>query len=236
MAGWHNGRFFLRDYNDNFRIYVQGRLMVDSALYFGPGVGESALKDTVFLRAARIELTGEFLKYVTWSLAGDFGRTGTTNPAGTTEAAAGAPGAVPTASSARYASAQTASVAAAPADVYLNFRPWPWLNLQIGQFDAPFTLENRTSSKYYAYIENSLAVRDLGIPDGKEIGMMLWGETPGRHFAYAFGPFLGEGPNRLNLDNNLDLIGRAFVHPFATTIDGNFEGHSARRKRPFRRA
>ena len=48
LAGWHNGYFFLRDRHDNFRLYLQGRLQVDSVLYFGPGVPESSLKDTIF--------------------------------------------------------------------------------------------------------------------------------------------------------------------------------------------
>ena len=102
-------------------------------------------------------------------------------------------------------------------------RPSPLFNVQVGQYDAPFTLENRTSSKYYAFMENSLAVRDWGEPNGKEIGIMAWGETQGKHLAYAMGPFLGEGPNRLNLDNNMDFMGRVFAHPFATAIDGELK-------------
>jgi hypothetical protein len=223
LAGWHNGLFFLRDYHDNFRLYLQGRLQIDSVMYFGPGVPESSLKDTVFLRTVRVELTGEFLKYFNWALTGDWGRTGVDNPSGTNETSAAAPGAAPSAASARYTSAQTASIKAAPSDVFVNFRPWPFLNFQLGQYDAPFTMENRTSSKYYAFMENSLAVRDLGEPNGKEIGLMAWGETPGRYFGYCVGPFLGNGQNRPNLDNNLDLFGRLFVHPFATSIDGELK-------------
>src|SRR5580700_8880119 len=48
-SGWHSGTFFLRDENDNFRLYVQGRVHVDFVSFFGPGVGSlppaNALKD-----------------------------------------------------------------------------------------------------------------------------------------------------------------------------------------------
>ena len=42
--------------------------------------------------------------------------------------------------------------------------------LQVGQFDAPFTLENRTSDKYFDFMERSITVRAFGIPENKEIG------------------------------------------------------------------
>lgn len=215
LAGWHNGLFYLRDANDNFRLYLQGRSQIDAATYFGPGVSGSALKSTILLRSARVELSGEFLKYFNWAVIGEFGRTSVDNTKGTNETFAAAPGQTPTAATARYSSAQTASFKAAPSDVFLNFRADRLFNLQLGQFDAPFTLENRTSSKYYAFMENSLAVRAIGVPNGKEIGLMAWGETSGKHLSYALGPFLGDGTNRLNADNNADFFGRVFVQPLA---------------------
>src|SRR5262249_27916093 len=38
LAGWHGGLFYLRDPNDNFRLYFQGRAQIDWYSYFGPGV------------------------------------------------------------------------------------------------------------------------------------------------------------------------------------------------------
>src|SRR5450432_1152897 len=61
LAGWHNGLFYLRDYTDNFRLYLQGRAQIDAYTYFGPGVAETTLKPTLFLRRIRPELSGEFL-------------------------------------------------------------------------------------------------------------------------------------------------------------------------------
>ncbi|MFK5073360.1 hypothetical protein ACI4BE_27935, partial [Klebsiella pneumoniae] len=85
----------------------------------------------------------------TWQfmLAGDWGQTGNDNTAGTNETSAAAPGGAPTAASGRYASAQTPTLRAQPTDVWLAYAPSRVFHLQVGQFDAPFTLENRTSDK-----------------------------------------------------------------------------------------
>ena len=63
-------------------------------------------------------------------------------------------------------------------DVFINIGPTPWFNFQVGQFDAPFTLENRTSDKYFDFMERSLAVRAFAVPNNKEDGIMLWGYLP----------------------------------------------------------
>src|SRR2546423_15017246 len=71
LAGWHGGLFFLRDENDNFRLYFQGRSQVDVYSYFGPGLPDTKQKGTIFLRRVRPELTGEVLARWQWMLAGD---------------------------------------------------------------------------------------------------------------------------------------------------------------------
>ncbi|HEY4118659.1 MAG TPA: porin [Byssovorax sp.] len=219
LAGYHGGAFYLRDEHDNFRLYLQGRAQIDAYTYFGPGVSDSTLKPTMLLRRVRPELSGEVLGQWQWMLAGDFGTTSVDNSKGTTETTTSSPGSAPTATSGKYASAQTPSIKAAPTDVFMNWHPRipvP-INVQFGQFDAPFTQENRTSDKYIPFMERSLAVRDLGEPNNKEIGFMAWGETSKRHVAYALGAFLGDGQNRLNVDSRLDFMGRVFAHPLATT-------------------
>src|SRR5205085_11688174 len=108
----------------------------------------------------------------------------------------------------------TSAAAPVATDLIVNARVFPFLNFQVGQFDAPFTMENRTSDKYIDFMERSLAVRAFGIPTNKEPGLMVWGETSERLFYYSLGVFNGDGQNRLNRDNNVDVIGRAFFHPF----------------------
>jgi phosphate-selective porin len=216
LAGYHNGLFYLRDHHDNFHLYIQGRMQIDFFSFFGPGVGETTLKPTLFLRRVRPEFTGEFLGRWRFMLAGDFGATAIDNPRATNETSAAAPGVAPTAGTARYAAAETTRFQAAATDVFVNYRAGSFFNVMVGQMDAPFTMENRTSDKYIPFMERSLPVRAVGIPTNKEIGAMFWGELPSRVFYYSVGPYDGDGQNRPNVDSRFDVIGRMFVHPLAT--------------------
>jgi hypothetical protein len=60
-----------------------------------------------------------------------------------------------------------------------------------------------------------MAVRDLGIPTNKELGIMAWGEAPQKYVAYALGIFQGDGQNRVNVDARMDFMARVFAHPLA---------------------
>jgi hypothetical protein len=149
-------------------------------------------------------------------LAGDFGATAIDNAAGRSELAAANPGVAPTAATGRYSSAETTRFQAAATDAFVNYRPFgSTFNVMVGQMDAPFTMENRTSDKFIPFMERSLAVRAVGVPTNKEIGGMVWGETDDRLVYYSAGPYMGDGQNRPNVDSRFDLFGRAFVHPLA---------------------
>jgi hypothetical protein len=87
----------------------------------------------------------------------------------------------------------------------------------VGQMDAPFMMENRTSDKYFPFMERSIAVRGVGIPTNKEIGGMFWGETKDRFIYYSIGPYMGDGQNRPNVDSRMDVFARTFVHPLANS-------------------
>lgn len=221
LAGYHNGLFYLRDHHDNFHLYIQGRSQIDFYGYLGPGVPATALKPTLFLRRLRPEITGELLGRWRFMIAGDFGATAIDNPRGTNETSAAPPGVTPSAATARYASGETTRFQAAATDVFINYRQGPVFNVLIGQTDAPFMMENRTSDKFIPFMERSLPVRAVGIPTNKEIGAMAWGETANRLFYYSAGAFNGDGQNRPNVDARFDVMGRVVVHPMATTNVGD---------------
>lgn len=206
LAGYHNGLFFLRDHHDNFHLYVQGRVQLDGYGYIGPGVTKTNLKPTLFIRRIRPEVSGEFLGHWRFMLAGDFGATAIDNPRNT-----------PTTTTSRYPPTETVRFQAAPTDAFINYRNGSAFNVMVGQMDAPFTMENRTSDKYLPFAERSLAVRAVGIPTNKEIGAMFWGETSDRLIYYSVGPYMGDGQNRPNVDSRFDVFGRAFIHPLAKT-------------------
>lgn len=217
LAGYHNGLFYLRDHNDNFHLYIQGRMQLDWYSYAGGGVPSTSLKPQLFIRRIRPEITGEFLKHWRFMIAGDFGATALDNPKGTNETSAAGPNVAPTAATGRYAGAETTRFQAAATDAFINYRNTSMFNLQVGQFDAPFMLENRTSDKYIPFMERSLPVRAVGIPTNKEIGAMVWGELENRLVYWSAGPFMGDGQNRPNVDSRFDFFGRVFVHPLATS-------------------
>jgi hypothetical protein len=113
---------------------------------------------------------------------------------------------------------------AAAADAYIAFAPEEDLVIvQAGQFDAPFTLENRTAEPYLPFIERSLAVRAL-LPSNKEVGVMVHGADAARSLYYSAGVFNGDGPGVRNADSQVDFIGRVVVSPLARTSLELFRG------------
>src|SRR5439155_26887913 len=99
-------------------------------------------------------------------------------------------------------------------DVFVNYGPSPWANVQVGQFLLPFGLEARIGDNTTPFLERSLPTRAIGAPTTRDMGAMFWGESPDRLVYYAVGIFNGDGPNRTNVDARYDVSGRVFVRPF----------------------
>jgi phosphate-selective porin len=193
LAGFSDGTAFVRSPDNMFVLLPNGRLNVDAYAFARPT--NQMPTDTVLLRRARLELGGWIGPWFFFSIAGDF--------------ALGAPSS---------ADPQPQSFIAATDD-YVGVAPFGnRLILQVGQFDAPFTLENRTSDKFIDFMERPITVRAFGVPSNKEVGGMLHGLPFENQFLYySFGAFNGDGQNFKNVDNNIDAIGRAFISPFALT-------------------
>ncbi len=222
LAGWRDGLFYLRDREDYFRLYVQGRVHVDSLSYFGPGLrnlpADQALKSTFFLRRARLELSGELMQNrFQWALAGEFGPTSTDNVGGRSSAqdCSVDPTTGGQTCSARAGTIEAPLQKTIITDAFINYAPSRWLNIQAGQYLIPISLENRVSDNSTPFLERSVPVRLLAAPNTRDIGVMLWGEAPKTTFYYSVGVFNGDGPNRLNADSRYDGIGRVFARPFA---------------------
>jgi hypothetical protein len=183
-------RPFLRTRNGNFLLFPAALLQVDSVYYRG---AYAPPKNGAFVRRARLELAGWVGTSVYFAVGGDFG-------------------APPPAGSGERTTAMVAS------DVYLALAPWgDRLILQVGQFDAPFTLENRISDRHLAFTERALTARALGVPTNKEIGAMLHGVVGSRLLYYSVGAFNGDGPGFRNADNKVDGIGRLSIAPLGST-------------------
>jgi hypothetical protein len=199
LAGFTDGVAFLRAPDNAFVLFPSGRLQVDS-YFFGYSKDKNKDKipnNTFLLRRARLELGGWIGSWVYFWLAGDF--------------ALGPPA----------PAAPAAPSNLATTDDYVALAPWNNLViLQVGQFDAPFTFENRTSDKYFDFMERSITVRAFGIPDNKEMGAMLYGFNDDRNFHYSVAVVNGDGQNFKNVDRAFDWMGRAWIAPFSFTGDG----------------
>jgi hypothetical protein len=188
LAGWSNGSLFLRSADNQFVLFPNGRVQVDG--YFFRRPTPAMPNDTALLRRARVEMFGWVGPWFGFNIAGDFA---SAQPAGPNP---------------------VAQSWLAATDDYIVIAPWENLAiLQVGQFDAPFTLENRTSDKYFDFMERSLTVRTFGIPTNKEVGSMIHGLLPGAIAYYSVGVFDGDGQNFANVDAKFDVMGRAWISP-----------------------
>src|SRR5579871_591394 len=142
LAGYSDKQLFLRDPGGWFVLIPKGRLNVDWYDFLnrpdqspnGAAANSAAdqrlqLRDTVFIRRARVGVAGTFLGRIDFRVEGDF-------------AQVAAPG--------QYATLADAAIVVGWAD---------WLKLEAGQFYAPFTLENHTSENYTDFLEKAAAVR-----------------------------------------------------------------------------
>jgi hypothetical protein len=142
IAGYSNKNFFLRDRHSWFVLVPKGRINVDAYVFpnrppAGPGVipnstqdsARTALRNTVFIRRARIGLAGTIARGIDFRWEAEF---------------ASLP------SVGQYATLTDASVV-------INYTPY--IQLEAGQFYSPFTLENPTSENFTDFMEKSTVVR-----------------------------------------------------------------------------
>ncbi len=168
------------------------------------------------MRRLRLELAGNLIQErINFFGSADFGGQPITNANGKVESSAAKAGQAPSATTPKFAAVQTTTAAAAPQDVWINLHGFDWLNLMIGQYQTPFSMENRTSEGLTPWMERNVAIRGFVVPGLKETGITAWGALPRDVFVYEVGVFGGDGQNRPQVDNQVDWIGRVYTRPFA---------------------
>jgi len=60
-----------------------------------------------------------------------------------------------------------------------------------------------------------MPIRAFAVPGPRDIGGTVWGEVGDGVLDYQVGVFGGDGQNRPQVDNNLDVMGRVFVRPLS---------------------
>ncbi|HYO58556.1 OprO/OprP family phosphate-selective porin [Archangium sp.] len=102
-------------------------------------------------------------------------------------------------------------------DAYLDIHPVREVRLRAGKFKEPFGLERLQSATSLLFVERALPTN---LVPNRDVGLQLHGEILGGVLTYAVGAFNGVpdgGSTDLNLDDNVDLVGRLFAHPFRRT-------------------
>ncbi|MDI1482580.1 porin [Polyangium sp. y55x31] len=222
LAGFQGG-IFLRDPSDDIRMYVRGRLHLDFHSFLGGGASALPAKDggallapRFFARRARIELAADLFRRWFALVGVDFGGQPITNPMGEAQPPTVPPGQAPLSAWTRFAPPQSVGATAQLANVYIDYTLLRQFHVMLGQHQAPFSMENRTGNDQHPWMERVLPIRAFVQPNGKEIGMTIWGDlNEAQTLSYELGVFVGDGPNRPQVDGYPDFIGRFVVRPFS---------------------
>jgi phosphate-selective porin OprO/OprP len=179
--------------------FIQANFEDGDVSAFEGRFGQTALKDRFRLRRARINLTGEFAEQFDFKIEGDFEQSDGIN-AGRTDFSG--------------------------TDIFVNWHQYPEAQIKVGQWKAPFGLEQLTPDTTLLLAERSLPTGAL-TPE-RQIGVQLWGK-PFTHvwpeqkdlLTYYAGIFNGNGRNISNNDNNEFMyVGRLELMPFKGKVFG----------------
>src|SRR6266496_1623050 len=179
--------------------FIQANFEDGDVSAFEGRFGETALKDRFRLRRARINLTGDFAEQFDFKIEGDFGQSDGLN------------------------SSRTAFSAT---DIFVNWHQYPEAQIKVGQWKAPFGLEQLTPDTSLYIIERSLPTG--AITPERPLGAQLWGKP----FAgvwpdlkdlltYYAGIFNGNGRNvSVDDNNNFMYVGRLESTLFKSKVWG----------------
>jgi phosphate-selective porin len=193
---YSDGTLFLRSADDNLVLVTGGRVHIDTYAFRGPGVDHyrksngSGLTTNMFFRRFVLESGGLIRKHWFFWVGGNF---------------------APTQIDANQAPTSTAAVY----DGFVGYQANPQHQLYVGQYNAPFTMENVTSSRWVDFMERALVIRTVGAPYNKDLGITYWGATKdgAAPIEYQIGVLGGDGMNRPSVDNRVDVMGRFLVRP-----------------------
>lgn len=179
--------------------FIQANVEGGDVSAFEGRFGQTAINDRFRVRRARINLTGEFAEHFDFKIEGDFGQGDGLN------------------------SNRTAFSAT---DVFVNWHQYPEAQIKVGQWKAPFGLEQITPDTTLLVIERSLPTGAI-TPD-RQIGAQLWGKPftnvwPEQKdlLTYYAGIFNGNGRNTsINDNNSFMYVGRLELQPFKGKIFG----------------
>jgi len=190
--------------------FVQAQYEVGDVSAFEGRITDSSgeIKDRFRLRRARINLTGDFAEQFDFKVEGEFEQSdvGITvkNPDGSTQVS------------------NTTRTEFGATDIFINWHRYPEFNIKVGQYKAPFGLEQLTSDTTMFFTERTEVTSAL-TPE-RQVGVSIWGKPFANLFpdrkdllTYTFGMFNGNGRNNSVNDNNEYMYaGRVELQPIKT--------------------
>lgn len=180
--------------------YIQMNLESGDVSAFEGRFGLTALKDRFRIRRTRINIIGDFAEQFDFKVEGDYEQSDGLSP--------------------------TTRTGFSATDIFINWHRFPEANVKVGQWKAPFGLENLTPDPLLLTIERSLPTGAI-VPE-RQIGVMLWGKplasvSPEQKdlLTYYAGIFNGNGRNFNNNDNNEFMyVGRVEFQLFKGQLMG----------------
>ena len=167
-------------------IQFTGRVHMDYRNYtdtLGAAQTIDPLQDGLEVRRARLGVKGQFMKDWKYEVVGNYGM----------------------ASNGMSSTSTEIDVA------YIDYAADPMLQIRMGKFKMPFSLEQLTSSNNNDFMERSLVGQsDSELIPGKETGLQIFG-SPQSGVSYAVAMSTGRG-NKNQAYDNIDWIGRATVN------------------------
>jgi len=199
--------------------YVQMNYEDGDVSAFEGRFGLTALKDRFRLRRARISITGDYTEQFDFKVEGDFEQSDAAVTA--ISKVTVKDGVVTTTTTSTSNRTQFSAT-----DIFINWHGIPEANVRVGQWKAPFGLENLTPDTLIYTIERSLPTGAI-VPE-RQIGAMVWGKPLTNVFpdekdllTYYGGVFNGNGRNFNNNDNNEFMyVTRLELQPFKGQLMG----------------
>jgi phosphate-selective porin len=197
--------------------FIQANYETGDVSAFEGRFGATALKDRFRLRRARISLTGDFAEQFDFKIEGDFEQS---------DAAITALKSIDLTTGKITTVTNSSRTEFSGTDIFINWHGVPEANIKIGQWKAPFGLEQLTPDTQLYTIERSLPTGAL-TPE-RQVGVMIWGKPltnvlPDEKdlVTYYGGIFNGNGRNVNNNDNNEYMyVSRLELQPWKGNIMG----------------
>jgi phosphate-selective porin/molybdopterin converting factor small subunit len=111
-------------------------------------------------------------------------------------------------------------------DLYINVKPIPEFQVQVGQYKVPFNQETLISAPNLDFVERSLA--SLIYPSASTAyrtpGLTIHGDIWGGIMQYWLGAFNGKGILQPNTTNEPEIVGRLRFYPWRKKKNHMFQG------------